>query len=248
MDKNLRANLAELFGSFLLVFFAAGTACAAHLTGDHQLESVGVALATGLTLAVVLTATFPVSPGCLNPALTLTFWVFKRLEGRRAAALIAMQLMGGVLAGLVIRKSFAESVLLSAHCGTPHLTPALTSEGVTTLSLLSGVGIEVLLTYLVTVAVFATLLDPRAPRLGGLIVGLAQAAVVLFGYRLTGGSANPARWFGPVVWELTLKPAGADGPGPLADHAVYWAGPALGALLGAFVYTAVLQSPEKDRT
>ncbi len=86
------------------------------------------------------------------------------------------------------------------------------------------------------------MLDRRSPPLGGLIVGLAQAAVVLFGYRLTGGAANPARWLGPVVWELTTP--GATAGAVLSDHTVYWVGPILGALLGGFLYVFVLQPPE----
>ena len=242
MDTNLCRNLAELVGSFLFVFFTAGVACAMHLSGEPRLDVTSLALASGLTLAVALTATFPLSVGCLNPAVTLTLWVFKRVQGRRMLWLIAMQLLGALLAGLVIRFSFDETVLLSAHAGTPHLTSAFLEEGkVTVHSLLSGLGVEVVLTCLLTLAVLTTLFDLRAPKAGGLGVGLAQVAVVLLGYRLTGGSANPARWLGTVVWELTLK----GGSPPLADHAVYWAGPILGALLAGLLYSAVFAPPEK---
>ncbi len=74
------------------------------------------------------------------------------------------------------------------------------------------------------------------------MVGLAQTAVVLFGFRLTGGAANPARWFGTVVWEMTLPRA----TNALADHTVYWVGPILGALLGGFLYVFVMQPPEEE--
>ena len=244
MDNNVRANLAELVGSFFFVFITAGMACALHLTdspGEPRLDVMAAALASGLTLAVVLTASSQVSPGCLNPAITLTLWVYKRLDGRRMLTLIGMQLLGALLAGLVLRFSFDEQVLLPAHAGTPHLTKAFRGEGVVGVaSLFSGLGVEVVLTCLLTLAVFATLLDPRAPKMGGLGAGLAQVAVVLFGYRLTGGSANPARWFGTVVWEKTLTQGGA----ALSDHAVYWAGPILGALLGGLLYSAVFQPAE----
>jgi glycerol uptake facilitator-like aquaporin len=73
------------------------------------------------------------------------------------------------------------------------------------------------------------------------MVGLAQTAVVLFGFRLTGGAANPARWLGTVVWEMTL----VHSYDPLADHTVYWVGPIIGALLGGFLYVFVMQPPEE---
>ena len=90
----------------------------------------------------------------------------------------------------------------------------------------------------------ADMLDRRSPPFGGLFVGLAQAAVVLFGYRLTGGAANPARWLGTVLWEMTLVPKPLDLLG--SDQLVYWVGPILGALLGGFLYVFVMQPPEGE--
>ena len=247
MDNNLRAYLAELIGSFLFVFITAGTTCALYLNlgGEPRLDVMGVALASGFTLAVALTATFHVSPGCLNPAVTLTLWVFKRLDGQRACAMILMQLLGAALAGLALRFSFADTVLVSARLGTPHVTAAFRGPGSTlgVGGLISGLGVEVVLTCLLTLAIFATLFDPRAPKAGGFGAGLAQVAVVLFGFRLTGGAANPARWFGTVLWELTLTTP--KGEHPLADHAVFWAGPILGALLGGLLYSVVFLPADK---
>jgi glycerol uptake facilitator-like aquaporin len=199
-----------------------------------------------LTLAVVLTATFQVSPGCLNPAVTLTLWVFKRLEGRRVLVMIVMQLLGAVLAGLALRLSFAEEKFLQdARLGTPHVTGAFRAKdgSLAVAGLLSGLGVEVVLTCLLTLATFATLFDPRAPKAGGFGAGLAQVAVVLFGFRLTGGSANPARWFGTVLWEMTLK--GSSSRSAIEDHAVFWAGPILGALLAGLLYSAVFLPADK---
>ena len=66
-------------------------------------------------------------------------------------------------------------------------------------------------------------------------VGLTLAALVLMGYPLTGASMNPARWFGPTLWELTT--VGGDA---FRDHSVYWIGPIFGALLAGAAYEYVL--------
>ena len=66
---------------------------------------------------------------------------------------------------------------------------------------------------------------------------MAQAAVILFGFHLTGGCANPARWFGTAVWRATVPP---EGTRIWADHPVYWAGPILGALVAGLVYRSLL--------
>jgi aquaporin TIP len=247
MDSRLRMYLAELVGTFGLVLVAAGTVCSTDLTGVPPMGVAAVALATGCALAALLTATAHVSPGCLNPAITLMQWVFRRLDGTRTMALIGAQLLGAVLAGLVVRLTFAADVLQAARLGTPHLTPAfLNAEGTLEFGgLLSGTAVEGFLTFVVTMAVFATLFDPRAPRLGGVVVGLAQIAAVAAGFRLTGGAANPALWFGPAVWQRTVP--GLQGEGLLVAALVYCGGPVLGALLAAFVYTALILPGDKGK-
>jgi aquaporin Z len=244
MDKKLRMYFAELIGTFVLVLVGAGTVCASDLTGLPALSVTGLALAEGFTLAAVLTATFHVSTGCLNPAITVMLWVFKRIDNAQAGWLITMQLLGGALAGLVIRLMFETNVLAHMHMGAPHLKAFNPESGTLAVRhLLSGTAFELFVTCLVTLAVFATLFDRRAPRLGGLIVGLTQAAAVLFGYYLTGGSANPARWFGPAVWEATVYEAAR--PHWLSEAVIYVGGPILGALLGALLYVNLILPPEK---
>jgi glycerol uptake facilitator-like aquaporin len=239
MDDKLRSYLAELAGTFVLVLFTAGAVCASYLPTERRTDDVGaIAMASGFTLAVVLTGTYHVSAGYLNPALTIMLWVFKRLEGKQTLLLIAMQLAGAALAGLTLRFLFKDEVLYAAHMGAPHLTDALLTDGPVTFGgLLTGFAVEMTLTALLTWAVFATLLDPRGPRLGGVGVGLAQAANVAVAYRLTGGSANPATWFGSAIWQTTLSGSTTILP---RDHAVYWAGPVVGALLGAYLYSALI--------
>jgi glycerol uptake facilitator-like aquaporin len=245
MDERTRAYLAELLGTFLLVFFSAGAICAYYLPSTHRPEVAGVALAQGCTLAVLLTATLPLSRGCLNPALALTFWVFKRLDGRQAILMILVQLLGAALGGLGVRLLFSDAVLGAARMGACHLGESLREAGgVTVGGLLTGFGVELLGTVLLTVAIFAAMVDPRTPRLGGLLPGLAQIAFVVLAFHLTGGAANPARWFGPVVWEFTL--AGGAATRPLADNAIYWAGPVFGSLLGGFLYSTVILPPAKE--
>jgi aquaporin Z len=249
MEQKLRMYLAELFGTFALVFAGAGTLCADYLPVNSPSRLAGgtalaVALAEGCTLAVVLTALARLSVGCLNPAVTLTLWVFRRLDSASAFGLIAVQFLGALLAGLAVRGLFADDVLNLARMGAPHLKALLSPDGdVTFAGLVTGGLLEAGFAFLVTLAVFATLIDPRAPRLGGVVVGMAQTAAVLIGFHLTGGAANPALYVGPALWQLTLP--GAEAVRPLADHPVYWGGPVVGALLGGLFYSTFVLPPEK---
>jgi MIP family channel proteins len=254
MELNLRGLLAELLGTYVLVLFGAGATCAMFLLDTPRYDVSSVALAEGFALAVLLTATVRVSGGCLNPALTLTLWVFKKLDGRKVLGLIAVQLIGAALAGLTVRFLFTEEVLVKSFLGTPHVTDSLrppdpehpTVRTLPVNALVTGFGLEVLFTALLAFAVFGTLFDRRAPQLGGLGAGLAQAAIIAFGFWITGGCANPARWFGTAVWEATVPTLW--GQKPLADHVVYWAGPLVGALLGGGAYSFLILPSEKTST
>ena len=250
MDTRLRMYLAELFATFLVVLFGAGALCATYLpTADPRYYTVGgitlaAALAEGIVLAVAVSASFHLSPGCCNPAITLALFVNRRIDLGRMIGLIAVQLSGAILAGLTLRGLFSDSLLIDARMGSPHLKALLDPTGTLTLgALVAGVGVEFLLTFLIAVAAFVTLFDRRAPRLGGFGLGLAQIAVVLFGFHLTGGAANPARWFGPALWQLSLSMPQATNP--LGDHVVYWLGPILGALAGSVFYTVVLMPEDR---
>jgi len=265
MDKNIRPYIAELVGTFALVFVSAGAVCTAYLTasapangGHMQLTStaiIGVALAQGLVLVSALAATVPVSGGYLNPAITLMLYVFKRFELGKTLMLILVQFLGAVLAGGLLRVIFGglrENLIVEAQLGTPHVN--LESFGVGGIGprvLFSGLGVELVLTFILAAVIFATYYDPRVPRLLGrlgawlspLWVGLINVALVLVGLSWTGAALNPIRYFGTAIWEQTV-PSLAD-RGVFSDHMVYWIGPVLGALLAGAAYIYLIL-PEQE--
>ena len=195
---------------------------------------------------MVLPITFRESPGCLNPALTLTFWICKRLDTRQMGMLVGVQLLGSLLAGLVLRFIFPEQAIAFA---TPHLGKTLLNLTGTSYAVIlcAGLVLEAVLTFLLTFAVFGFLIDRRTNRFGGALVGVAQGAIVLVGYTLTGGSANPARWFGPYVWQFSVEQLRNQPYVYLTDHPVYWAGPILGAVAAGLLYTAYTLPPDQAK-
>jgi aquaporin Z len=245
MDKRLlRDYCIELVGSFFFVLTAAGIMCVNTMTlptGQtagtapvtlHQPGLLGVAIAQGLAWAVLLSLTAPVTGGFLNPAITLMLWLFNRVSTARAAWLIGAQLVGGVLAGLCLRYTFADDILQSAQFGAPHVNPLaypFLSRG----SLWAGAGVEFALTFLLVFAIFGNKQENGAGPHSAWLSAAALTACVLVAFPLTGAALNPARWFGPVVWE-SLNSTRTGRQHPFADAFVYLAGPILGAVVAGW--------------
>ena len=221
---NYRAALAELVGTFAFFVIGAGAICADAYSGG-KVGLVGVALAHGLILSVMISAFGAISGGHFNPAVTIAFAVVGRVTAAQAAVYVVAQLIGAVLAGLLLRVIFAEvfpeAVTGPAHLGTPGLGQNV--------SFGTGVLVEAVLTFFLLLAIYGTAVDERAPRtIAGFGIGLTVGLDILMGGFLTGAAMNPARTFGPAVgaqyWD---------------NHLVYWIGPLAGAIVGALLYERV---------
>jgi aquaporin Z len=169
MTMTLRGYLIELVGTFLVVFFSAGTVCVYYLNVLREGPPVGlvaIAIAQGAVLAVVLTVTTRVSPGCANPAITLAMWVTKRFDAGRACALILVQLIGAAFAGALLLGVFDQSTLAESYAGTPHLRAFIEKKGdVKPGDWLIGTVVEAVLSLLLTLALLTTLLEQQRSRI-----------------------------------------------------------------------------------
>ncbi len=147
--------VAELVGTFLFFFVGSGSVILGVHTGDGAGGLVTVALAHGLILAVMVSAFGAISGGHFNPAVTFGVLLIGRIDAVRAAYYVIVQLIGAVLAGLALRLVFPESSWEPVALGTPALDPSI--------SVLSGMIIEGILTVALVLVVFGTAIDPRAP-------------------------------------------------------------------------------------
>ena len=189
------AVIAEMGGTFLFFFVGIGAVAALDRvvagggTIDGGAALIVVALAHGIVLAVLVSALMAVSGGHFNPAVTFGVWLAGKMPWRRGLSYVVAQLIGGILAAWSLRLVFPATV--SASLGTPALGQGIDPLG--------GILIEAVITLILVTAVFGTAIDPRAPKVGGLAIGFALAAGILMSGALTGGAANPARWFGPAA-------------------------------------------------
>lgn len=226
-DRHAPALIAEAIGTFLFFFVGVGSV----VLNDYLVANggtspglLGVALAHGLALAVLVSAFAAVSGAHFNPAVTLAAWMLRKIAAPRAVMYVAAQLFGAAVAGFALRSIFAPEAWQPSAIGTPALGAGI--------SPIAGIVVEAILTALLVFAVIGTGIDARAPKIGGLAIGLAVTADILLGGPLTGAAMNPARWFGPAV-----------AAGAFADWYVWWIGPAIGAAAAALVYRYALAEP-----
>lgn len=221
MANNIQAYMAEAIATFALVFFGAG----AILAGA---DLVGVALAHGIAIMVMVYATAHISGAHINPAVTIGMLITKQINSAKAIGYIIFQLIGAAVAGMAL-KTIYGSVPAAAQLGTPALA--------TTISPLMGIIIEAILTFFLVFVIFGVAVDKRAPAgSAGLAIGLVITMDILMGGVLTGGAMNPARSFGPAF-----------ASGFWTNHLVYWIGPILGAIGAAVIYNGFLLEKKKTR-
>jgi MIP family channel proteins len=215
--------LAEFLGTFYLCFAGiAAILCTTPAIGSGA-GIVGIALAHGLALAIAVNAFGGISGAHFNPAVTLGFFVTKRLPAISVGPYIGAQLLGATAAALVCRITFPVEAINQGQLGVP--LPAAWAQPPVVLVL------EFVMTYLLMTSIFGTAVDARgqAVKIGGFGIGLTVAFDILAGGAVTGASMNPARSFGPALimgnWHW---------------HILYWLAPIAGACSAALVYEKVL--------
>ena len=231
-DRGLAAYIAELIGTLFLVFVIGTVVClyvstgAASQTGS-DFAVIGLVHAFALFLLII--AFGQVSGGHFNPVVTIAAAVMKRIDPVDAVVYILAQLSGAVLGALLVKGILLDEGR-AADYGAVSISPMLGGA-------FAGAVVEALGTFLLVLGICAVAMNPRArqewaPWAIGATLGFA---VMIFG-PLTGGSFNPARWFGPALI--------GDAFGDFADVWPYLLGPLVGALAAVLVYRFVIAGPQ----
>jgi MIP family channel proteins len=215
VDVSIREELAELVGTFTLVFIGAGAA-AVVVSGASNGGLVAVALAHALALAVVIYAWGAISGAHVNPAVTFGLALAGRISWVRAGRYWLAQLLGAALAGFLLLFLIGPQGNLGMTLPAPSV------------SVVQAIVIEAVLTFFLVTAVFGSAVAGRNGNAAGLAIGLVLGMDILMAGPLTGGSMNPARSFGPAL-----------AMGNFTDLYVYFIGPLLGGGLAALFFDRV---------
>lgn len=222
MDGNIiRAAVAELIGTFILVLIGTAVATAAILnreTAGQAYDSLAIALSFGLALTAIVACLGQVSGAHVNPAVTIGLASAGKFPWASVPAYIVGQVLGGVLAALTVWAAYGPAALDRAKLGAPGLVENTNS--------FQGFMVEALIAFILVFVITGVATDKRVPPgTAPIAIGFALAAGVLLAGPVSGGAGNPARAFGPMLvsgtWDTWL---------------IYLIGPVVGGVIGALVY------------
>ena len=211
MSNVSRQLAAEFVGTFSLVFAGTGAVVINAVT-DGGVSHVGIGLTFGLIVMAMIYAFGHVSGAHLNPSVTLAFAAGRHFPWPLVPLYWAAQLLGGIAASLALKALFGNV----AHLG------ATLPRG----SALQSFGLEIVLTLVLMVVITSVATDTRAVgQAAALAIGGTIGLEAIFAGPISGASMNPARSLAPAIVSATWQ-----------DQWLYVAGPAIGAVLGVFIY------------
>lgn len=223
MYNLIQKIVAEFLGTFALVFFGAGAVCVDfYLRNSGGLGLLAVALAHGLAIAIMVSALGHISGGHFNPAITIGFWVTKRLSTLDSLAYWGGQLLGGIAAAFVLKLVIPEDIANNVFLGAPELMRDYPHW--------SGMALEAVTTFFLVLVVFATAVDEKGTfrSIAGFGIGLTITLGILVAGPFTGAALNPARALGP---ELVSR--------HWLNWGIYWVGPLSGGFIAGLLYDSL---------
>jgi aquaporin Z len=223
--------LAELVGTFVLVFASCGSAV---LAGD-KIGFLGVSLAFGLSLLAMVYAIGPISGCHINPAVTVGILITKKMDAKYAPGYIVAQIVGAIVAAallLLIAKGtpggYDPSVAGFAANGYGEHSPGQ-------YNLIAALVAEIVLTFFLVFTVLGAT-DIKAPvGFAGIPIGFVLTLIHLVGIPVTNTSVNPARSIGPAVFV---------GGWALSQLWLFIIAPLVGAVIAAVLYMATHKPSE----
>ena len=215
----LKRSIAECIGTLILVFIGCGTVCV--LGGDL----LGIAAAFGLAVTIMIYTIGAVSGCHINPAVSIALCAAKKFPVKDTAAYCTAQFIGASLGAGMIILVMGMDALTSGGLG-------MTAPAVG-ISVFQAVLAEFIGTFVLMMVIMGVAVDRRAVSgFAGLAIGASVLAVILVIGKISGGSINPARTFGPDLMALIFS--GSDAL--WTTFPIYVIGPILGAVCAALLY------------
>lgn len=233
----VKRSLAELIGTFWLVFGGCGSAVLAAAFPNVGIGLLGVSFAFGLTVLTMAYAIGHISGCHLNPAVSVGLAAARRFPVSELAHYIVAQVIGGILAAAVLFYIASGKTGFDVSGGFASNGFGAHSPGGYTLG--ACLVAEVVLTFMFLMIILGST-DRRAPSgFAPIAIGLGLTLIHLIGIPVTNLSVNPARSTGPALFV---------GGWAIEQLWLFWLAPIAGAVIGGVVYSAVFEQPAADQS
>jgi aquaporin Z len=206
----MKKYIAECIGTFALVFCGTGAIIVNQQT-NGSLGLVGIALAFGIIISVMIYTFGSISGTHINPSVTIALTIGNLISKKEALFYILSQILGAILASGLLKFMFPENLTLGA---------TIPSGG-----LLQSFIIEFVLTFFLMLTILSVTSKKDFTNIAGLIIGLVVTGIILFAGPISGGSFNPARSFAPAIVS-----------GNITALWIYTTAPTLGAILAMVIW------------
>lgn len=223
MQNIVKPILAELVGTFVLVFVGMG---AVAVTVANGFDVTVPALAHGLVVTGLIYTYGHLSGTHINPAVTVGLLVGGKIDALLAVLYIVAQFLGGIIAAFLLAALTGPDLMAAGNYG--QTVGVLTAD-----NLLQAAVMEVVLTFFLVSAVYQAAVHGKAGNLAGVAIGLTLTASILAGGPYSGASLNPARTLGPAL-----------AAGDLSYVPLYFLGIFVGGILAGLLHAYVL-TPDK---
>lgn len=238
MNSLLKKAIAECIGTFVLVFFAVGTAA---LGGGL----VGTAIAFGLVIVAMAYSIGRISGCHINPAVSFAMLLAKKMTVKEFLVYCCAQIVGGLLGAVavfgIIKMGFNADAAWFETTGSNLLVGWDGKWKVG--GVIGAFLVEIILTFVFVYVIFnATSKKAAAPKLAGVIIGLTLTLVHLVGIGLTGTSVNPARSIATAFADLIYSGKAT----ALSQVWIFILAPLAGGALAALVYKLLHKDDADD--
>ena len=187
-----RKLLAELFGTFALVFTGCGAIVVNEISGG-AVGHLGICTIFGLIVMAVVYSFGDVSGAHINPAVTIAFWLSGRFPLKEVGPYVVAQVLGAIAASALTLYLFPAD---STYLGSTSISDTV----------MQGFVFEVVITFLLMLIII--MVAPGSKEVGtlaGIAIGAAVAVLALLAGPITGASMNPARSLGPALVSGNLE-------------------------------------------
>jgi MIP family channel proteins len=237
VDRGPAAYIAELIGTFALVFFITMVVSlyitpAAPNQPQPFIDWSVIGLVHAFVLFMLIQSLAVISGAHFNPAVTVALAAIRQIRPPEALIYIVLQCAGGIL-GALLTKALISDEGSAVHYGATAVSSRLDH------AIFLGAVCEAVGTFFLVWAIVGVAVNPAGLKdWAGLAIGTTLGMLVMIFGPLTGAGLNPARALGPALVGHAF-----DGIGHFVW--VYAVAPVVGGVAAALLYTYVFTTPGK---